>query len=112
MKFTVQEKDGIHLITVQLTEAGLNHSDEFKAFLNEHSQNEHPKLVINLAKVEYMDSSFIGALVAGLKNVLSNQGEMALACIQKDVLALFELTRLDKVFKIYNTEEEAINHLK
>lgn len=113
MKFKAQEKDGgIKLITVQITEAGLNHSDEFKAFLNEHSQNEHPKLVVDLAKVDYMDSSFIGALVAGLKHILSNQGEMALFGIQKDVLALFELTRLDKVFKIYDTEEEAINQLK
>lgn len=112
MKFTAQEKDGINLITVQLTEAGLNHSDEFKIFLNDHSQTPSPKLLVDLSKVEYMDSSFIGALVAGLKHVLSNNGEMALVNIQKDVLALFELTRLDKVFKIYDSIEDAIKYLK
>lgn len=102
----------IVLITVEITEAGLNYSEQFKAFLNENSNQDNPKLIIDLAKVEYMDSSFIGALVAGLKHVLSHNGEMALANIQKDVNALFELTRLDKVFKITNSINEAVNHLK
>ena len=59
-----------------------------------------------------MDSSFIGALVAGLKHVLTKQGEMALVNVQSDVLALFELTRVDKVFKIYSTVSDAIKSLK
>ncbi len=100
------------LITVEITEAGLNYSDQFKAFLNENSNQENPKLIVDLAKVEYMDSSFIGALVAGLKHVLSHGGEMVLVNIQKDVLALFELTRLDKVFKISDSINEAISQLK
>ena len=64
-----------------------------------------------MAKVFYMDSSFIGALVVGLKRVLSKNGEMVLINIQNDVLALFELTRLDQVFKIYESLEEAQKRL-
>jgi anti-anti-sigma factor len=68
--------------------------------------------VLDIGKIEYMDRSFIGALVAGLKNVLSKGGEMALINVNNDVMSLFELTRLDKVFKIYDSKEEAIQQLK
>ncbi|MBC7654397.1 MAG: anti-anti-sigma factor, partial [Oligoflexus sp.] len=40
------------------------------------------------------------------------KGEIALANISNDVMALFEMTRLDKVFNIYDNTEEAIKSLK
>ncbi len=112
MDYSKEKIDDIILVSVNINEASLNQSDAFKSFLYEASTLTPPKLVLDLAKIEYMDSSFIGALVAGLKNVLSKGGEMALVNISSDVMALFELTRLDKVFKIYDSLEEAINNLK
>ncbi|MEO5909276.1 MAG: STAS domain-containing protein [Pelobium sp.] len=112
MNFSKQKLGKLVLITINISEAGLNQSDDFKSFLYDCTEDTEPKLVIDMDKVNYMDSSFIGALVAGLKNVLSKNGEMALVKIQKDVLALFELTRLDKVFKIYNSVDEAIEDIK
>lgn len=100
------------LISINLSEASLNQSEDFKKFLYDVSEVSPPKLVLDMSKIEYMDSSFIGALVAGLKNVLSKGGEMALVNISNDVMALFELTRLDKVFKIYADKEKAIQELK
>ncbi|MFC5284764.1 STAS domain-containing protein [Pedobacter alpinus] len=102
----------IVVVTINVSEASLNQSDVFKNFIYEASTLTPPKLVIDMTKIEYMDSSFIGALVAGLKNVLSKGGEMALVKINSDVMALFELTRLDKVFKIYDSLDEALNILK
>jgi len=101
----------ILLITIEISEAGLNQSEKFKNYLLDNSATDNPKIIIDMAKVLYMDSSFIGALVVGLKRVLSKNGEMVLINIQNDVLALFELTRLDQVFKIYESLEEAQNSL-
>ena len=112
MNYTTETIDDIVVITINISEASLNQSDEFKKFLYDASNLTPPKLVLNMGKIAYMDSSFIGALVAGLKNVLSKGGEMVLVNINNDVMALFELTRLDKVFKIYNNLQEAINTLK
>lgn len=112
MNFIKQTIDDVVVVNIELTEASLNHSDEFKSFLYEVSDQQPPKLVLDMKKIEYMDSSFVGALVAGLKNVLSKGGEMALININDDVMSLFELTRLDKVFKISNNLQEAINSLK
>lgn len=112
MNFSKQTEENIIVITVNLTEASMNQSEDFKSYLYANCSNEAPKLVIDLSNVKYMDSSFIGALVAGLKHVLTKQGEMTLVNVQSDVLALFELTRLDKVFKIYATVTDAIKSLK
>lgn len=112
MNFSKQIEENITVITVNITEASMNQSEDFKSFLYVNCADEAPKLVVDLSQVKYMDSSFIGALVAGLKHVLTRHGEMALVNVQSDVLALFELTRLDKVFKIYATISEATNSLK
>lgn len=112
MNFSKQTEENIIVITVNLTEASMNQSEDFKSYLYANCGNEAPKLVIDLSNIKYMDSSFIGALVAGLKHVLTKQGEMTLVNVQSDVLALFELTRLDKVFKIYPTVTDAIKSLK
>ncbi|MBK0381720.1 STAS domain-containing protein [Pedobacter sp. SD-b] len=112
MNFTKEISGDITIITLALVEASLNESEEFKNFIYDNCGNEAPKMVIDMSNVLYMDSSFIGALVAGLKKVLSKNGEIVLANISNDVMALFELTRLDKVFKIYHNTDEAINSLK
>ncbi|WP_017259063.1 STAS domain-containing protein [Pedobacter arcticus] len=104
--------NNVVLININLSEASLNQSEDFKKFLYDTTEVTPPKLVLDMSEIQYMDSSFIGALVAGLKNVLSKGGEMALVNVNTDVMALFELTRLDKVFKIYDTKEEAIEELK
>lgn len=112
MNYKKQVLDNVILITVNLSEASLNQSEEFKNFIYDNSSAPGSKLVIDMSNIKYMDSSFIGALVAGLKHILAKSGEMALVNIQDDVLALFELTRLDKVFKIFDTVEEALANLK
>ena len=112
MNFSKQVEENITVITVNITEASMNQSEDFKSYLFANCVENAPKLVIDLTQVKYMDSSFIGALVAGLKHILIKQGEMTLVNVQSDVLALFELTRLDKVFKIYPTVTEAITSLK
>ncbi|HTN18835.1 MAG TPA: STAS domain-containing protein [Pelobium sp.] len=112
MDYKKEILDDVVLVNINLSEASLNQSEDFKKFLYDITEVTPPKLVLDMGKIEYMDSSFIGALVAGLKNVLSKGGEMALINVNNDVMSLFELTRLDKVFKIYDSKEEAIQQLK
>jgi anti-anti-sigma factor len=108
MNYTIEKSADVNIITVELVEASLNQSDEFKTFIYSLIDDGARKIVLNLEKVLYMDSSFIGALVGGLKNLLSKDGEMALANISSDVMALFELTRLDKVFHVYDSIDDAV----
>lgn len=105
-----KEQSGYLLLTLDVTEANLNNSDQFKtelvALLNKHPQL---KLAVDMGKVDYMDSSFLGALVSALKHAISLKSDVVLTGLKKDIFDLFSLIRLDKVFKIYNRFDDVLN---
>lgn len=59
------------------------------------------QLVINLADVNFVDSTALSTLVQGMKWMRQRGGDLHLAALQQPVHIIFELTRLDKAFKIY-----------
>ena len=65
-------------------------------------------IIIDFSYVEFVDSSLIGALVAGLKQVSLKEGEIKISGLHPHVRITFELTRLDHLFKIYQTIEQAM----
>lgn len=64
--------------------------------------------VIDLEQVDFMDSAGLGTLIAVLKRVTEQGGDMKIANLQKKPRMVFEITRAYKVFEIYETVEEAI----
>jgi anti-sigma B factor antagonist len=59
-----------------------------------------------LEHVRFIDSSGLGALLSGHKNAISKSGRFAIVNIQQQVMTMFEITRLNRVFEIYaNTDE-------
>ena len=64
--------------------------------------------VLNLAGVDYMDSSGLGQLVSIWTSVHKNGGYMTLLNPTKRVLRLFAITRLDSVFEICGDETDAV----
>ena len=69
------------------------------------------QVVVNLGQVSFVDSSALALLVKGLKRCRQNDGNLVLCSLQQPVRVIFELTRLDKAFDIYSTEEEATRAL-
>ncbi len=68
--------------------------------------NKQYNLVIDLNGVEFMDSSGLGVLVGGLKRVAPHQGTISLVLNRPNILKIFKITGLDKVFKIYASVDE------
>jgi anti-sigma B factor antagonist len=66
------------------------------------------RMVVNLSKVHFIDSTGISVLVKGMKRQREQQGELVLCELQQPVRIIFELTRLDKMFSIYPTERDAL----
>lgn len=105
-----KEDDENLLIDLNLTEANLGNADEFKAELISLFDKYHKRIVIDMKKVEYIDSSFLGALVSSLKYVISFKSDIILVGMNKNIADLFALIRLDKVFKIHNSFSSFLNH--
>jgi anti-sigma B factor antagonist len=68
------------------------------------------RIAIDLAGVTFLDSSGLGAMVSILK-ALGGQGALAVCGAEGAVLALFKLTRMDKVFAIAAGRAEAVKRL-
>ncbi len=66
-------------------------------------------IVLDLSKVQYVDSSGLGSLLSVLKFLHSKGGEMKLTSLSKPVSTIFELVAMHKIFKIYPNAEDAIN---
>lgn len=97
------------VVRITIKEAGLKVAEQFKQSLFDLLDEGHPYLVIDFEEVTYIDSSFLGALVSGLKYALSKGSDIALVNLHKDIFGLFELIRMDKVFTIYSNLEDAVN---
>lgn len=112
MEIEIKEKDKI--LVVKSLEKNLEavNSRDFKTKLVESINEGHHAIVINLSKVEFIDSSGLGSLISILKLLASQKGSLAFCEIQEPVKRIFTLTRLNQVFSLFPTEEEAINNLK
>ncbi len=66
------------------------------------------RLVVDLEKVDFLDSTGLGVLVGGLKRVRNHDGSLGLVCTQDKILKIFRITGLTKVFPIRDSVEAAI----
>ncbi|HXA57817.1 MAG TPA: STAS domain-containing protein [Streptosporangiaceae bacterium] len=64
-------------------------------------------LLVDMEKVEFLDSTGLGVLVGGLKRVRAHDGSLELVCTQERILKIFRITGLTKVFGIHDTIDEA-----
>ena len=65
-------------------------------------------LVIDMERVEFLDSTGLGVLVGGLKRVRAHDGSLRLVCTQDRILKIFRITGLTKVFPIHDSVADAV----
>lgn len=82
----------------------------FKALLNDRIQGGQQRIVLNLSEVDFIDSTGLGAIVSSLK-VMGESGDLVISNPRETVMSLFRLTRMNRVFQILPSEEEAVASL-
>ncbi len=85
-----------------------HNSGELKDAIQKHLENGDHRLVMDLSQVRFIDSSGLGALLSGYKNARFHQGNLVLAGLQPRVKSMFELTRLNRVFDIFQQTEDVL----
>jgi anti-sigma B factor antagonist len=79
-----------------------------KVLLGAIKEKRTPKVYLNLKSVRYIDSSGIASLVEGLKASRDSGSRMILYGLSPSVREVMELSRLQKIFEIYDNEEQAL----
>ena len=69
-------------------------------------------LVVNLERLEYISSSGLRVLLAAIKKVKKQQGDIRLACLQPYVKEVFDIAGFTQLFQIFDKEEDAVNSFK
>ncbi len=65
-------------------------------------------IVVDVEKVEFLDSTGLGVLVGGLKRVRAHNGSLQVVCTQERLLKIFRITGLTKVFSIHDSVSDAV----
>ena len=110
MPFTAQSRGDVVIVKVYARRLNAHLAPEFKTKLVYLVQSGHERIVIDMTALEFIDSSGLGALSAGLK-ALGGRGEIVLCGITPRLLSLFTLTHVDKLFHIFDSIEEAVGGL-
>jgi anti-sigma B factor antagonist len=84
--------------------------DETAAFRERinHILSGTAQIVVNFSGIEYVDSGGLGTLVGTLASTRNRHGEIKLVCPNKRVADLLRRTRLDTVFRAYESDGEAV----
>ena len=82
-------------------------ADELKHYMEE-ELGSYQKVVLDLSQMEYIDSTGLGAIVAGLQLLSDNMGQLKLASLQSRPRVVFDITKAYKIFDISETVAEAI----
>ena len=79
-----------------------------RQWLDEATAEPPAYVVVDLANVRFMDSTALSTLVHAMKRARALGGDLRLCGLQQPVRMIFEMTRLDRVFEIFNQADDAI----
>jgi anti-sigma B factor antagonist len=106
----VRREDGVIVVDLLTNRLDASMASNFRNKLMEIIKDGNKLIILNLTNVEFVDSSGLGSIVSGLKT-LGQEGDLILCCIDERIMSMFRLTRMDRVFKIFKTEREAIRNI-
>jgi len=107
MHINEKRSNDINIYTVD-GDIDINSSPQIRQAFDKPIAAKVMKVLINLSSVSYIDSSGLATLVELLKKTRNYGGKLRLANLAPKVKSLFEITKLEKLFEIHDTEEEAL----
>ncbi|KIN63147.1 Stage II sporulation protein [Sulfitobacter noctilucicola] len=108
MEIAVRNEADICIVTVQEPRIDAAVALAFKEGVRNVTQDAPARVILDLTHVTFIDSSGLGAIVAAMK-FLAPERSLVLAGLTPAVDKVFRLTRMDSVFPIFMTMEEALN---
>ena len=100
--------DGVYVIVVNFTRSTILEANEFKKLIKDEISSDHNKLVIDLSKCDYIDSTFFGVVVLALQKMIVIGGKLKVVEPVNTKEDIFTTTNTIGLFDLYKTREDAI----
>jgi anti-sigma B factor antagonist len=107
MKINHKEKDGTNFFELS-GELDFHTSPQFRETLQALIEKQAMKIIINVKRVSYIDSSGLATFVEALQKIKRYSGKLILTELVPAVRGVFEIAKLDQVFSLANSEQEAL----
>ena len=101
MNLTEEKLNGINVLFVKNERIDAHNSSVLKDYILHMIEQGKVNIIVQLEQVRFVDSSGLGALLSGFKHAEAKSGKLSLSNLQTQVLSMFELTRLNRVFEIH-----------
>jgi anti-sigma B factor antagonist len=102
------ENVGTMTVIIPLGDIDLSKSSELRSVLHPIINAKPSKLVVDLSHVLYMDSSGVATLIEGLQLAKQSDIDFVLCALTEGVQSIIELARLDQIFLILDSREQAL----
>ncbi|MDD5195012.1 MAG: STAS domain-containing protein [Candidatus Omnitrophica bacterium] len=111
MRIIQTEKNGVFIYAIK-GEINIDTASQLKkAFKTVSLEHKPCKILLNLGEVEYIDSLGMASLVELKKKIEEMRGFMYFSNVPAKIISIFGITKLAKIFRIFDTEEEALKEL-
>jgi anti-sigma B factor antagonist len=104
----ITQREGAHTVVGVAGEIDVYTAPTLREQLNDLVADGQHDLVVDMAAVDFLDSTGLGVLVGGLKRARAHGGELRLVCDQERILKVFRITGLTAVFPIHPSLAEAL----
>lgn len=108
MTFNVKREDGGVTVVDVDGQLIVGNRQDLKRIVLEELEKGERKFLVDFTNTGYIDSSGLGVLVSLSKKIREQGGELRLASLNEDLKTLFELTKLDSLFRIADSRDEGL----
>ena len=110
MEITVQQLEGVAVATIPVEDLDASNVGDFKRDIAPVLE-AHSRLVLDLSRVRFVDSSGLGAFISCLRKLNAAGGDLKLCGMSRPVRGVFELVRMHRIFDIFPTRGAAVRAL-
>lgn len=108
----VTAREGVKVFHMKGRLMDQKHADELVELLGKELDDEHKNVALDMSELEYMNSTGLNIMINVLTKTRNMGGDAVLCALSKPVQQLFLVTKLDSVFKITGTVDEAVANFK
>jgi anti-sigma B factor antagonist len=108
MQLTQREENGVAILQPRGKIMGGPDATVLREKIHDLVADSHLKVVIDLAKVDWMNSNGLGILISGMTTLRDNNGDLKLANVTDKIQSLLTITKLITVFEAYDSVAEAV----
>lgn len=106
---SIERRDAETFVISVAGDLDLRTAPDLKAHIVEAVESGGREVILDLTETTFIDSTALGAIVGGVKRLKAVDGSLALACSDRSIVRIFEITGLDRILPMHRTLHDALS---